>query len=137
MKFTCTPMNEEEARAICAWRYAGQYAIYNIDTDGGDNQEAVADMLDRRSPPFGGLFVGLAQAAVVLFGYRLTGGAANPARWLGTVLWEMTLVPKPLDLLGSDQLVYWVGPILGALLGGFLYVFVMQPPEGEGRPEKR
>ena len=52
VKFTCTPMNEEEARAICAWRYAGQYAIYNIDTDGGDNQEAVADMLDRRSPQY-------------------------------------------------------------------------------------
>jgi aquaporin TIP len=96
-----------------------------------------ATMLDRRSPPFGGLFVGLAQAAVVLFGYNLTGGAANPARWLGTVLWEMTLVPKPFDLLSSDHVVYWVGPILGALLGGFLYVFVMQPPEDEGRPEKR
>ena len=90
-----------------------------------------ATLLDRRGPPLGGLIVGLAQAAVVLFGYRLTGGAANPARWLGTVVWEMTLLPRPLDAL-SDHTVYWVGPILGALLGGFLYVFVMQPPEDEG-----
>jgi aquaporin Z len=95
-----------------------------------------ATMLDRRSPPLGGLIVGLAQTAVVLFGYRLTGGAANPARWLGTVVWKMTLMPKPLDAL-SDHTVYWVGPILGALLGGFLYVFVLEPPEEEARPEKR
>ncbi len=79
--------------------------------------------------------VGLAQTAVVLFGFRLTGGAANPARWFGTVVWEMTL-PRATNAL-ADHTVYWVGPILGALLGGFLYVFVMQPPEEEVRPEKR
>ena len=95
-----------------------------------------ATLLDRRSPPLGGLIVGLAQTAVVLFGCRLTGGAANPARWLGTVVWEMTLVPRP-STRASDHTVYWVGPILGALLGGFLYVFVLQPPEEDARPEKR
>ncbi len=86
-------------------------------------------MLDRRSPPLGGLIVGLAQAAVVLFGYRLTGGAANPARWLGPVVWELTTPGATAGAVLSDHTVYWVGPILGALLGGFLYVFVLQPPE--------
>ena len=95
-----------------------------------------ATLLDRRSPPLGGLIVGLAQAAVVLFGFRLTGGAANPARWFGPVVWEMTLLTRPFDAL-SDHTVYWVGPIVGRLLGGFLYVFVLQPPEEETRPEKR
>ena len=94
-----------------------------------------ATLLDRRSPPLGGLMVGLAQTAVVLFGFRLTGGAANPARWLGTVVWEMTLTHSYNPL--ADHTVYWVGPIIGALLGGFLYIFVMQPPEDEGRPEIR
>jgi glycerol uptake facilitator-like aquaporin len=94
-----------------------------------------ATLLDRRSPPLGGLVVGLAQTAVVLFGFRLTGGAANPARWLGTVVWEMTLTQTTNPL--ADHTVYWVGPIVGALLGGFLYVFVMQPPEEDGRPERR
>jgi aquaporin Z len=94
-----------------------------------------ATLLDRRSPPLGGLMVGLAQTAVVLFGFRLTGGAANPARWLGTVVWEMTLTQTTHPL--ADHTVYWVGPIVGALLGGFLYIFVMQPPEEEVRLEKR
>jgi len=94
-----------------------------------------ATLLDRRSPPLGGLMVGLAQTAVVLFGFRLTGGAANPARWLGTVVWEITLTQSTHPL--ADHTVYWVGPIIGALLGGFLYIFVMQPPEEEVRLEKR
>ncbi len=96
-----------------------------------------ATMLDRRSPPLGGLIVGLAQAAVVLFGFRLTGGAANPARWFGPVVWELTTPGVSAANALSDHTVYWVGPIVGALLGGLLYVFVLQPPEEEARPEKR
>ena len=89
-----------------------------------------ATMLDRRGPQLGGLVVGLAQAAVVLFGFRLTGGAANPARWLGPVVWEMAAgVPASTAL--ADHTVYWLGPVVGALLGGFLYVFVLRPPEDE------
>ncbi|HVS34605.1 MAG TPA: MIP/aquaporin family protein [Gemmataceae bacterium] len=93
-----------------------------------------ATMLDRRSPPLGGLVVGLAQSAVVLFGFRLTGGAANPARWLGPAVFELTAPGATPSAVLSDHTVYWVGPIVGALLGGFLYVFVLQPPE---EPEKR
>src|SRR5579872_732234 len=49
-----------------------------------------ATLLDRRGPRLGALGVGLAQTAVILAGFRLTGGAANPARWFGTVFWELT-----------------------------------------------
>jgi [ribosomal protein S18]-alanine N-acetyltransferase len=48
MKFTCTPMNEEAARAICAWHYEGEYSIYNI----GDVEDTISEMLDRRSPQY-------------------------------------------------------------------------------------
>jgi aquaporin Z len=94
----------------------------------------LATLMDKRGPAVGGLMVGLAQAAIVLFGYRLTGGAANPARWAGTVIWELTLTARegaagPL----ADHAVYWVGPIVGALVGGFLYVYVLQPPEEPGK----
>lgn len=48
VKFTCTLMDEEDARAICAWRYEGQYAVYNL----GNIEVAVKEMLDRRSPHY-------------------------------------------------------------------------------------
>jgi glycerol uptake facilitator-like aquaporin len=85
-----------------------------------------ATLFDPRSPKMGGLGAGLAQVAVVLFGYRLTGGSANPARWFGTIVWEMTLQK---DGALADHAAFWAGPILGALLAGLLYTAVFQPAE--------
>lgn len=48
MKFTCTLLNEKDARAVCSWRYEGQYAVYNM----GNIEDAVREMLDRRSPHY-------------------------------------------------------------------------------------
>jgi RimJ/RimL family protein N-acetyltransferase len=45
-------MNEEDARAICAWRYEGEYAIYNMGADANSIEDALVEMLDRRSPHF-------------------------------------------------------------------------------------
>ena len=88
-----------------------------------------ATLFDPRAPKAGGFGVGLAQVAVVLFGFRLTGGSANPARWFGTVVWELTLkVPRAGgESALSDHAVYWAGPVLGALLGGLLYTAVFLP----------
>jgi hypothetical protein len=52
VKFTFTPMNEEDARTICAWRYEGEYAMYNTATDANSIEDALVEMLDRRSPHF-------------------------------------------------------------------------------------
>lgn len=90
-----------------------------------------ATLLDRRAPQLGGIVVGLAQAAVILVGFRLTGGAANPARWFGTVVWQLTVPNQPGSPF-ADHTVYWVGPVLGALLGGFFYTAVVLPPEKGG-----
>jgi aquaporin Z len=88
-----------------------------------------ATLIDRRGPRLGGVLVGLAQAAVILFGFRLTGGAANPARWFGPAVWQLTVPElRNLDPL-ADHAVYWAGPIVGALLGGFVYSTVILPPE--------
>lgn len=87
-----------------------------------------ASLIDRRGPRLGGLVVGLAQVAVILVGFRLTGGAANPARWFGPALWQLTLPNQSAAVLG-DWPVYWFGPLLGALLGGFFYSAVIVPPE--------
>jgi MIP family channel proteins len=88
-----------------------------------------ATLFDARAPKAGGLGAGLAQVAVVLFGFRLTGGSANPARWFGTVLWEMTLKGSSTRSGIEDHAVFWAGPILGALLAGLLYSTVFLPAD--------
>jgi glycerol uptake facilitator-like aquaporin len=89
-------------------------------------------ILDRRAPRLGGLGAGLAQAAIVLVGFRITGGAANPVRWLGPVVWVYTVVPLA-ETAFADHPVYWMGPILGALLAGGLYLkFILPEEKDEG-----
>jgi len=71
-------------------------------------------------PAASGLLIGMTLAADVLIAGPLTGGAANPARWLG---------PAVASLDFSDAWVYWVGPIVGALLGGFTFEYLLTPPK--------
>jgi glycerol uptake facilitator-like aquaporin len=87
-------------------------------------------IIDRRAPRLGGLGAGLAQAGIVLVGFHLTGGAANPIMWLGPVVWAYTVVPLA-DTAFADHPVYWMGPILGALLAGGLYIKFILPEEKE------
>ena len=88
---------------------------------------AFATLVDPRGPKLGGLLVGLAQVAAILFGFHLTGGCANPARWFGPAVWQLTLtLPQPIRPMG-DLSVYLVGPILGALVGGVFYGLVILP----------
>jgi aquaporin Z len=84
--------------------------------------------LDGSRLRFTGLPAGLTMTACVLFGYALTGAAVNPARWLGTVLWEFVL---PRQALGpfADMFVYLAGPIIGALLAGTVYYRLILPAQ--------
>jgi glycerol uptake facilitator-like aquaporin len=75
----------------------------------------------------GGIGMGLTKVAIILFAFHLTGGAANPARWFGPAVWEVSL-PHPTWPL-RDHTVYWVGPILGALAAGIFYSAVLAPEE--------
>jgi MIP family channel proteins len=88
-------------------------------------------MIDPRGPRLAGLGVGLALSAAVLMGYALTGAATNPARWFGTFVWELTVEPLRLQSPWADHTVYWIGPILGALLAGGIYTTLIMPPEEE------
>jgi aquaporin Z len=83
-------------------------------------------LIDKRGPQVGGVLVGMAQAVAILFGFYLTGGAANPARWFGTVVWEATL-PKGINW--DDNMVYWAGPVAGSLIAGLIYAAVIGPPQ--------
>lgn len=74
-----------------------------------------ATLIDKRSSTgFGGLCVGLVLAVAIMVGGGFTMGALNPARSFGPALvsshWGM-------------HYVYWVGPLIGALVAGFVYHF--------------
>lgn len=64
------------------------------------------------APKIGGFGVGLTLVVATFFGGPLTGAALNPARAFGPALASGQWV---------SQGVYWVGPILGALLAAVLW----------------
>jgi len=66
----------------------------------------------------GGFGVGLTLFIGMLFGGSLTGAALNPARAFGPALVSGQWI---------SQGVYWVGPILGALVAAFLWEKVLLP----------
>jgi len=77
------------------------------------------------------LWLGIALAAVTLAGFSLTGAAVNPARWLGPFLMEYTITPLRETDPKADHVVFWVGPIVGALFAGWLYTYLILVPEEE------
>ncbi|XP_050571937.1 LOW QUALITY PROTEIN: aquaporin-2-like [Cygnus atratus] len=65
-----------------------------------------------------GLALGSAVAAGALAAGPFSGGSMNPARSLG---------PAIVTGIWDDHWVYWLGPVLGAVLAGFSYEFVFAP----------
>ncbi len=66
-----------------------------------------------QAPKIGGFGIGVSLLACVLLGGPFTGAALNPARAAGPMIASLSFP--------SFWYVYWVGPIVGALLVGFLY----------------
>ncbi len=60
----------------------------------------------------GGLAIGFAVALDIMAGGPITGAAMNPARWLGAAI--------PAGHY-ANALVYWIGPILGAVIAAVVY----------------
>jgi MIP family channel proteins len=87
-----------------------------------------ATLMDSRGPKLGGVLAGLAQTSAILLGFHLTGGAANPARWFGPVVWQLTIPELQSQKPFADHAVYWIGPVLGALAGGLFYSTFILPP---------
>jgi MIP family channel proteins len=76
--------------------------------------------VDARGPKIGGLAIGLAVAADILFGGPLTGAAMNPARWFG---------PAVAAGAFDNWFVWWIGPFLGAIVVAVLYRALFAPRE--------
>jgi aquaporin Z len=86
-----------------------------------------ASLVDKRAPRLGGLIAGLAQVVIVLVGFHLTGGAANPALYLGPAVCQLTVSLEHVARPFGEHPVYWGGPFLGAAAGGLFYTMVLLP----------
>jgi aquaporin Z len=74
--------------------------------------------VDPRAPKIGGFGIGFTVLFDILAGGALTGAAMNPAIAFGPALaggfWQ-------------NQLVYWIGPIIGGIIAALLYEFFILP----------
>jgi aquaporin Z len=70
------------------------------------------------APRVAGFGIGLVLLFDILVGGPLTGAAMNPARAFG---------PAVISGEWVGQLVYWIGPIAGALLAAVLWEFLLLP----------
>jgi MIP family channel proteins len=73
--------------------------------------------VDSRSRTLAGFAIGSTITLDILFGGPLTGAAMNPARVFG---------PALAANFWHDHYVYWIGPFLGAALGGLVYGLLLE-----------
>ncbi|MDA4129823.1 MAG: aquaporin [Thaumarchaeota archaeon] len=72
--------------------------------------------VDPRHPKIGGFGIGLAIGIDIMAGGPFTGAAMNPARAIGPAIASGTF---------ANWYVYWIGPILGAVIAALLYNYVI------------
>jgi aquaporin Z len=70
------------------------------------------------APKVGGFGIGLVLIFDIIVGGPLTGAAMNPARAFGPALVSGQWV---------GQIAYWIGPLLGGILAGLLWEYVLLP----------
>jgi MIP family channel proteins len=118
--------------AVESTRVGSQSLATTVTFGGGILLEAIATFflvwvifgtaVDPDAPKVGGFAIGLTIAADILVIGPYTGASMNPARSLGPAIASGVL---------DAQAVYWIGPLIGAILAGVLYeyVFLRRAPE--------
>ncbi|MGE3960702.1 MAG: MIP/aquaporin family protein [Dehalococcoidia bacterium] len=79
--------------------------------------------VDRRSAHVGGLAVGLTMTMGMLAAEPLTGAMVNPARAFGPALLSGTW---------DDQLVWWIGPVIGGVIAAMAYHYLFSEEAEQG-----
>ena len=74
-------------------------------------------IVDQRAPKMAGFGVGLVVVLDVLVGGAFTGAAMNPARAIG---------PMIASGFFANWYVYWIGPILGAIVAALIYKYIIK-----------
>jgi MIP family channel proteins len=107
-------------------RGGGQAVSLDITTGQAFTLEAIATFflvfvifgsaVDPKAPRVGGFAIGLVIAADILAIGPLTGASMNPARSFG---------PAIAANIWEGQLIYWIGPIIGAAIAAQLYEWVL------------
>lgn len=108
-----------------AARLGGQWVAGNVSTLHAIGFEAIATfflvfvafgtLVDPKGPKVGGFAIGLTVCADVLAIGPLTGASMNPARSFG---------PALVSGVFEGHLIYWIGPILGGIAAGLIYLWV-------------
>jgi len=80
--------------------------------------------VDPRAPKIGGFGIGLTVLVDILVGGPLTGASMNPARTFG---------PALASGFWQNDLVYWIGPIIGAVIAASIYEYVILRPRRVGQ----
>jgi len=76
--------------------------------------------VDPRHARIGGFGIGLVVMIDVLVGGPLTGAGMNPARAFG---------PMAAANFWNNEIIYWIGPILGAIVASLIYGYILMPHE--------
>lgn len=110
------------AATVAATRLGGQFVASDVTTLQAITLEAIATFflvfvvfgtaVDPHAPKVGGFAIGLTVTADILAIGSRTGASMNPARSFG---------PAVVGNIFEGHLVYWIGPILGALAAALLY----------------
>jgi MIP family channel proteins len=79
-------------------------------------------VVNYEKPPVAGFGIGLTLVFAIMIGGAFTGGALNPARAFGPAVASGHWVA---------HVVYWIGPIVGALAAAALWEFVLLEKKGE------
>ncbi len=76
--------------------------------------------VDKRAPKLGGFGIGLVLTMDIFAAGRLTGAVMNPARALG---------PQIANMQFDHWTIYWIGPVIGAVIAALLYHYVFMDDE--------